>query len=187
MPSITTLTASLTATASWNAAGSKTGTDYANAVPVSNSGFSTKQSVATTIANASAGGGNQFISNIVTIAGGGSTTIDLTSLTDILGQTGVSLARYKGILFRLLSVADDATNGTACSGVTIGNNAANDINNWYGGATGTLTLGNGEHTQWASPSAAGKVVDGTHKIIKIANNDGAVTAAVQYTILGATT
>lgn len=134
--------------------------------------------------NATAGGGDSLASFILSLAGGATVDIDLQALTDVANRTGHSLARFKYIEFWLLGTADDATNGTACSGVTIGNAASNAHQLFLGSDTHTFTLGNGEFVIWATRSAAGKVVDGSNKAVKVLNNDGSVAAALQVTVCG---
>jgi hypothetical protein len=127
---------------------------------------------------------DELSSKIYSVAAGGTANIDLTALLDVLGNT-VSLVRVKGLLFQLLSTADDATNGTACSGVTIGNAGSNAFQMFLGAQAHTIVLGNGEAAAWLSPSAGGLTVNGTHKIVLITNNDVVNPAAVQVTVLGA--
>jgi hypothetical protein len=71
----------------------------------------------------------------------------MTSLTNILQQTGVSLARLKGFVIRLLSATDDAINGTTCSSITLqpGFSVGNplDFNNGGSGLTITVTVSGG--------------------------------------------
>ena len=116
----------------------------------------------------------------VLVSGSGT---NLQSLLDVLGQT-VSLVRIKGLLFQLLSTSDDQANGTACSGVTVGNAATNANKMFLGAQSHTLVLGNGEAVAWVSPSAAGLAVDGTHLNVLVTNNDVVNSAAVQVTVLG---
>jgi hypothetical protein len=129
---------------------------------------------------------NELASKIFPIAAGTSstTTVNLQSLLDVLGQT-TSLVRIKGLMFQLLSPADDADNGTACSGVTIGNAGSNANQMFLGATTHTIVLGNGEAVGWLSPSANGLAVGSTHENVLLTNNDNAVAAAVQVTVLGA--
>jgi hypothetical protein len=136
-------------------------------------------------ANNAALGANECVSYLSTIASSSSEDIDLTSLTDICLQSGVSLARVKGYLIRLLSVADDSVNGTACTGVTIDGAGTNLIA--LPGLGSSQVLGNGEFIAWATPNAAGVTVDSTHKIIHIVNNDAAHSACIQLTVIGGTT
>ena len=137
-------------------------------------------------------GANQQMSKIISVTAGGSTTIDLTAaFTNIVNASNATFARIKGIRISLLSVADDSVNGTAASSITIGNNGSNDFTSqsgnrgWFGSATSTFDLANGDDVCWKTVSANGVVVDATHKIIKITNNDGAIAASVLVEILGA--
>ena len=57
-----------------------------------------------------------------------------------------------------------------------------------GDATGSkFCIPNGAILLFATPSAGGVLVDGTHKIIKYTNVDAAVTAKIQTTLFGGTT
>lgn len=92
-------------------------------------------------ANAALGGADTFANFVQTISAGSSVTVDLQSLTNILGQSGTSFARVKGWLIQLLAVADDATYGTACSGCTLGNTGeavANAAQLNFGSGSGLL-------------------------------------------------
>lgn len=181
MAVLDTLTASIKTTIVWSGEISITGTDYNS---LSNSGSISKTvAVASTTANAVAGGGDQFISYILTIAASGTSTVDLTALTNILQQSA-TLARIKGVVLRLLSTTDDATNGTNCSNVTIGNAASNAQKLFLDAATDTFTMKNGGCLSYADPSAAGFVVDASNKNLKIVNNDSSNAAAFQLTVFG---
>jgi hypothetical protein len=127
---------------------------------------------------------NEVASLIQSVDASGTATINLQSLLDVVGQT-TALVRVKGLLFQLLSPLDDSTNGTACSGVTIGNAGTHPFLGFLGGTNPTLTLGNGEALGWLSPSANGLAVTSTTENILITNNDSVNAAAVQITMLGA--
>jgi hypothetical protein len=187
---LTTLTSTLLIQLGWNAAKGLTGDNYSP-----NQNASTLKSpngtVGTSAGNTAVGGGDELCSSIVSVAAGGTATIDLTAMTEITGATGISLARVKGILFRLLNAGLDATNGTAASYVTLGNNAANDFigqaanPGYLGSATSVLQIPNGGAAGFIFPSGNGVVVDATHKILKITNNDGAVAAKLEASFQGA--
>ncbi len=170
----------------WTAQNPLTGTDYQ---PLTNSGAIRKsQNYGTAAVNSALGGANELVTyNLPGIAGSGNTTIDLSSLTDILQQTGISFFRLKGFMIRLLSVADDSVNGTACSSVTVGNAAANPfLFNTWAGTTPTQRIYNGGIWLYFDTQAAGFVVGSTVNI-KILNNDSVVAAKVQLTLIGGTT
>lgn len=178
------MTATLTASLNAPVAKNLTGTDY---TPLSTTVSITKKIVCSkTIANASAGGADELISKVYTAAASGTVSIDLTSLVDALQVSGISLARVKGLLFRLLSVADDATNGTACSSVTIGNAGSNPNIMFLDDPTHGVILSNGDFIAWGTPQAAGIAVSSSHKVILITNNDSGNGMAVQVSILGGT-
>ncbi len=180
-----------------------TGSDYSGVA--SNQSVSKSLTYGTAAANAAANGANECASFLTTLAGSASASLDLTSLTNIMQVAGISLARVKALVFRVLSVADDATNGSAATSVTIDSTVANSFSSqsesgWFnnahegtatggaGDATGSkMCLPNGSVLAFATPSAAGILVDGTHKIIKITNVDTVVSAKVQLTLFGGTT
>lgn len=144
----------------------------------------------TASANNAVGGADEIVSFLQTIAAGGSATINLQNITNILQQSGVSLARLKGYKIRLLSSsgrgAVDSVNGTTCSSITVGGGA--DASPLEMNAAGTFTINRGGSHQVLDPTAAGLVlVTPTTKNILITNNDGSNAAAVQVTLIGATT
>lgn len=191
MPNLDSLTATLKISLSATPQKNSTGADYQPlTTPVS---ISKTETVGTSNANGAVGGCDELISKVYSINASSSITIDLTSLTDILLQTGVSLARVKGIMIRLLSATDDTViPGTAAAYITVGNNGANDFvsqsgTGWLNGASSAFDIPNGGALAFLCPNAGGVIVDGTHKIIKIANGDGALVAKAQVSILGGTT
>jgi hypothetical protein len=172
-----------------------TGSDYS---PIQNTSTITKAvNLGTSSGNATAGGADECASFIQSIAASGSASIDLTSLTDFLAATGVSLARVKSITIRLLSAADDSAVGTAAGSITIDNTVTNALSSqsnsgWFsnaaeGAANGSkFTIPNGAYLSFGVANAAGVVVDSTHKLIKVTNNDGSLSAKVQFTLTGGT-
>lgn len=149
------------------------------------------KSIATgnTIANASAGGGDEIYSALSSITASSSVSIDVTNITDFLATAAVNLARIKGITLRLLSVADDATNGTAATSVTVDGTVANALlssssSGWLTNSTSKFDVAGGDYVSWGTVGAAGIVVSGTNKVIKILNNDSGHTAKVQLTMPG---
>lgn len=184
------LTSTLKIQMNWTAEDSLTGDDYS---PVSNTGTITHQSsVGTSAANAAAGGGNELCSFIQSIAASSSAVIDLSSLTNILQASAISLARVKGIVIRLLSATDDETNGTAAEYITVGNNASNDWTSqsggrgWLASATSVIDIPNGGAVGASFPTAAGVLVDSTHENVKVVNGSSTLAAKVQISIQGAT-
>lgn len=137
-----------------------------------------------------ANGINEEAVSILTIAASGSATLNLQSLTDVLGTAAVALTKLKKYLFWLLTAADDTVNGTACSSVTIQGGATNPHTLNLGGTTPTATLYGssttvGDKMGWATNSANGITVSPTACNVKVANNDGTNAAAVLYDVGGA--
>ena len=185
MPNLDTLTVTMKPSITGTIGKNITGTAY-NPITVGVSLVKAGLAFSRGIANTTALGADEIISSITTIAASGNTTIALNGLTDMLLQSGVSLARVKGYRIHLLSTSDDATNGTNCSSITVGNAAATPFPFILNTSTTTFTLNNGEYTEWATPSGAGIVV-GSAINIKIVNNDASNAAAVIVTLIGGTT
>jgi hypothetical protein len=177
--------ATFTVSMQWNATQSVTGS-----APVTDADVIKKLisfSLGTNVVN----GINEVVFSLQSIAGGTSVTLDLTSLTDVVRNAAVSLARIKGFAIWLVGsgevVGSDTNNqvtGTAATSITVGNAAATSFQGPLSAAA-TYTITNGEVWAHGSPNAAGFTVDGTHKSLKILNNDGAVTAKVILVIFGA--
>jgi len=139
-----------------------------------------------TQANNAAGGGDQSLAQVFAIAAAASVTIDLTSFTNVAGQTASSFARLKYLMVRLLSPGDDAA-GTLCSGIQLAPGATNGWTGVFGTATSTIVLGNGDVFKWETQKAAGVTVDATHKTITLTNSDASLVAKVQVIAVGGST
>ncbi len=193
---ISSLAATVAASIGWTAANTLTGSDYSQN---QNATTLRKQlNLGTSAANAAVGGADELYSAITSLAFGASASIDLTALVDILQTSGVSLARVKAIMIRVLSATDDTTIGTAATPLLIDNTVTNALSSqssagWFanaaeGAANGSrFHIATGGALLWMTPSATGLVVDGTHKLIKFTNSDGALTMKVQLTVLGGST
>jgi hypothetical protein len=190
------LTATLTAQLGWTAQKNVVGSDYSANVNAST--IKKSLAVGTSAANAAVGGADELYSAVTSLTASASASIDLTAIADILNQAGISLARVKGILIRVLSATDDNVIGTAAVGVVIDGTVTNALSSqsnsgWFsnaaeGAAGGSkLTVPNGGFVAFGTPSAGGVVVDATHKVIKITNLDGAVTAKCQISVMGGST
>lgn len=150
-----------------------------------------------TTANAASMGADLVHFKLYTIAASGSTTIDLTSVTDLAGSTA-TFARLKAWRIHLLKAtetAPDGTAGTACSSILVGNAASNahllGLSVVLNGASGgsplpAKTINNGGCWSDSDDSAAGLVVDSSHKNVKILNNDSGVSAQVLVCFIGGT-
>ncbi len=133
---IGTLSVNVAQTQRWNAQ-----TTISGAIaPITNSGQnSLSQDLGTANPNNALGGADEYFSFLLTISGGASATLDLTTMTDILGTATVAIVRVKACQFQLLSVAQDSTSGTACSGITygaMGNAVTNSVQLNLGGGSG---------------------------------------------------
>ncbi len=184
---LATLSAYFQAVFSWSVTGTAPSAAY-NA-PTAASTLSNKQSLVT--GTSTAGQANQIYSGIQTIAASGTLAYDLSAVfTNVLGNAAATFARVKGVLIELLDAAQDATNGTLCSSITLGNSGANDWieqshSGWLGSATSVFDVPNGGFVAFGVNNAGGVVVDATHKILNIHNNDGSNAAAVRITLIGA--
>lgn len=143
MAGINTITgASISSEFRYSATNNQTGSAYTGI----SSGGDCRKSYAfgTAAANSASGGGDEVFSFQQTIAGGGSATIDLYALTNVLSQTAVALARIKAIQVRLLSTADDSTiTSPAASAVCVTNNGPavpTPLDFQAGGSGFTITL-----------------------------------------------
>lgn len=140
------------------------------------------QNNGTANANNASGGADELVSYNLTIAANTAATVDVTALTDIL-QISVNLARIKSFMFHVISYTEDATLGTNCTSITIGNAAANQ-QNLNLGTNSTITVAGGGTWGYASPKAAGILASGSAKNIKINNDDVTNAATVQISIVG---
>ena len=131
---------------------------------------------------------NEVAVGIQSIAANTSATINMQNLTDVLNQTAVVLVRLKKYIFCNLSTTQDATGGANSTSVVIGNAASLPHPLDMSVNTTTKTLSNGDVTSWGTATAAGVAVNTTTGgcNIKIANSDLTNTAAVYYSLAGAT-
>lgn len=168
-----------------NVAGLANGLGSANNVATKSQGY-TKS-----LANTSPLGADENYSLLLSIAASGTASIDLSSFVDLAGQTVTLVGgRLKAWRFHLLGAADvapDASSGTACSGVAIGNAASNAHTLNLSAATTTQTVNNGSCLHYGDGSAVGFVVDATHKIILLTNADAGVVAKVLVSLIGCST
>lgn len=176
----------LSAKETFQTSGSAGGTTVSSALPFQNA--SAPWSFTFTISYAVGSGAGQVQEeaiNIQTISASSNATINLQSLTDILGTASVVLTKIKAWMFVLLSATQDSTNGTACSSVTFQGGASNPNTLSLAGTTPTYTINNGAVWKHADGGAAGVTVSAGACNIKFVNNDGANAAAVFYQLGGA--
>ena len=118
---------------------------------------------------------NAYWRDVITIAAGATTTVDLTALPlKAFGGTGtLSLAAAKLVL---------AVNRSDVAGVTFNGTATNRWATFIGGAA-TLPAG---ATLYATSTAAGWTINGTNKLVTITNT-GSVAATVELYFVGVKT
>lgn len=123
MAGISSVTASVSTEYKWTAQLSLTGSSYN---PITNVGDIKKTyNLGTSLGNTVSGGADEVFSFQQSIVAGGSATVDLTAMTNLIQQTAVSIARIKAYQIRLLSATDDTTISpapTSTSTITVTNN-----------------------------------------------------------------
>ena len=139
-----------------------------------------------TTGGAVANGINEESATIITIAPGGSATVNLQNLIDVLGVPNVVLVRLKKIVFCLLSPTQDTINGTVCSGVTIGAAPTNPSPLNLGSPSQTVKLFNGDVYGYATGNAAGIPVGAGSSNVLLTNNDSGNAASVLVNFAGCT-
>jgi len=180
---ISTLNVTTSQGQNWNAQNTITGLSSTTG----NAGANTKsQTYSNATANNALGGADEYFNFLITIAGSGNATIDLTNLIDILQTAAVSLARLKSFQFQLLNLNDDPVNGTLCTEITIGD-AASNAQPLNIGATGTYIMFTGGSWSYFDQTAGGFTVSSSLKNIKIVNNDASHAAAVRVQLTGGST
>ena len=186
MAGINTLTGTISTEFKWTASNNLTGAVYN---PIQNSGDIRKNyNLGTAAANGASGGCDEIFSFQQTIAGGGSVTIDLTQMTNILQQTAVNIARIKGYQIRLLNATDDSTITTpAAVSVTVTNfiDVPNQLDFGSGGSglTLALTTSSGAITSVAI-GAAGSGYPPSFTFLVAPNQSGGSGGAVSVTTNG---
>lgn len=122
------------------------------------------------------GEANAFHAVELTIGTSSTVSLDLTSLTNLLGT--FNLARVKAIV-----VYHDA--GSVASSVKWDLTVSNSLLGWFSSGI-TITLLPGEQQTIGGLTANGQAVSGSHKIVAITNNDASNAATVWVGIIGAT-
>lgn len=135
------------------------------------------------LANNAIGGGDLALSAIFTIAPSGTLDIDLQAFIDVAQRAAQSFARVKSVEFWLLGV-NDVPAGTVCSGVTITPGGTNGWNLFLADATSGLSLPNTGRLNFDVRTALGLVVDATHKVVHVVNDDAGVAAKFFAQIVG---
>lgn len=114
-----TLTGSMATSFNWNAQLNLTGGVYN---PLINSGTITKRQLFGTEVgtNTQSGGCDEAFSFQQGIVAGGTATLDLLAMTDLLQRANTTIARIKGCQFRVLSATDDPTISPAPNANSVG-------------------------------------------------------------------
>lgn len=157
------------------------GTATTSTVPSDTRGF-TQTYTRTNQYGGTAGLVNVEICQERTLNAGASETLNLFdgSLLDIFNQSG-ALAK---ILFICVQLIDNPDGSTAASSITVGNAVSDAHQLWFSAATGTYTVTGTSGTPLFQGDDAGKTVDGTHKNILVANNDGSNKATYRISATG---
>lgn len=132
-----------------------------------------------------AGAVNIISAFIQAISASSGATINLQSLTDVLGATVTSMTKLKEYLFCLLNATQDSVNGTAAASVAIGNAGSNQCPLAMSSTTTTYTVNNGGNWAHGDPGASGITVSSTVKNVLVTNNDAGLAAAVLCAFGGA--
>ncbi len=104
---LSTVQATISTEFKWLVSNNLTGSNYN---PTQNTGDIRKNyNCGTAAANAASGGCDEAMSFQQAIAGGGTATIDLNAMTNLLQIAAVAIVRIKGYQIRLLNLADDPT------------------------------------------------------------------------------
>ena len=175
---ISALTTYVNTVFGWNAQQAGTG---GIATPVINTNQIGKsvQTVAT-LGNAVAGGADEVFSFQIAITAGGSATLDLNAMTNVLNTATVALARIKTYQLRLLSASDDSTISpapNAASTVTVSNNGLTlptplDFGTGGSGLTITITVSAGAIATVAIGAAGTGYPKSSTQIVNVIQSTG---------------
>lgn len=128
---------------------------------------------------------NQLMVIRQSVSAGGTATIDLsTAKTNVVQNASATIVKVHAAMISLLTAAEAPGVGTACSGVHVGAAATNPINLFLGADDSTVELKTGEKICWIGSETNARTIDSTHKSLLITNDDGAVAAVVEITLVG---
>lgn len=118
---------------------------------------------------------NQVYANQLTVASGGSTSVDLTSVSNLLGES----FSFAHVLAICLSVSG-ANMSFGPAGVT------NGLQWFMNSTSAVVNVDAGGWFMWSDPNTAtGTVVNATNKVLKFSNL-GSATGGVSVVIVGST-
>jgi hypothetical protein len=138
-----------------------------------------------------AGAINELVAYVHTVTAGATVDIDMSAaLTNVVNDLAITLARVKVFFAKLLSASDTDADGNvignACSGVTLGGDAANWL--FLTDPSDKVRINNGDMLLLTRKDATGLVVTGTTAdILQVQNHDGAVDAKLLLILGGAAT
>ena len=163
--------------ANWTAQDNLSGQTYS---PIQNiSTINKLLSYGTLTSNNAVGGANELYSAITEVSPSGTATLNLSSFTDILGNTN-GLARVKLIMVQNLSTTDDFTYGTNCNSIKVGGGTFA----WNSGQIATV-LNGGIFLNGSNSASGVAVVSGQNNLL-LTNLDSVNNGSVQVTIIGGT-
>jgi hypothetical protein len=121
-----------------------------------------------------------YVAILNTLAGAASVTYDLFdgSLSDVTGVAAPFRTLQFVAVYQISNAAGTA--GSDSSGLTVGNAAANAHAFWLSAAATTYSIEGVYGFPFAQGSRAGKVVDATHRNLKILNADAVNTATYVF-------
>lgn len=190
---ITSLSSSLTCTAQWFAQQTQAGGSSVMSPIVSNT-----NTISKAILNGTGTGANQaqqVAVHVYNVSASSSSSVDLSAaVTNVVNSSTATFSAIKVILIQLLSSTTtsgnyDATNGTACSSITIDGTVSNAFlstanGGWLSNSTSKIDIANGQGICQFGDNAGGMPISGTCKVLKITNNDAGNAANVQITLIG---
>lgn len=189
---ITTLSSSFTGTAQWYAQQTQASGNSVMSPIVSNTNTISKALLNGT--GTGANQANQVAVHVYNVTASSSTSVDLSAaVTNVVNAGTATFTAINVILIQLLSSTAasgnyDATNGTACTSITIDGTVSNGFlsqsgTGWLTNNTSKIDIANGQGLAlWGDQSTM--PIASTYKILKLVNNDSVNAANVQITIIG---
>ena len=167
----------MSTTLSISAMGSKIVWDYESVLSWGNAVNSSSYSFNTTLANGTAAAqADQLYVATGTLAGAGTLTLDLASLTDMFGNA-LNIKRVKAFYI-------ENTTATTSTGLAVGGAGVTPFVGWFNAGTDTITVRNGGNFFIAAPDGTAYAV-GTGVNLLLTNSDGTNTCTYRIVIVGA--
>ncbi len=134
------------------------------------------------LANGGSPAFNQLIVLSETVNSSSSITVDLSAAANNVNGVSGTITNVQACAILLPSTAQNATLGSAASSITVGAAASNTASFLRLNSTGTIDIENGGMISDYDP--IGWTIDGTHKSLKIVNNDSVNNAKVYIVLAG---